>query len=50
LLVNACYWAAGLEAKIPAKSDVALVGDYQPSNFKFNGFQPGVKPQAHELR
>ena len=50
LLVNACYWAVGLEAKIPAKSDVALVGDYQPSNFKFNGFQPGVKPEAHVLK
>src|SRR5581483_192480 len=30
-LVNACYWAVGLEDKIPAKSDVALVGDYQPT-------------------
>src|SRR5947199_7432384 len=26
LLVNACYWAVGLEDRIPAKSDVALVG------------------------
>src|SRR5262245_37541511 len=50
LLVNACYWAAGLEDKIPARSDVALVGDYQPSNFKFNGFKPGVKPAEHELK
>jgi type 1 glutamine amidotransferase len=48
LLVNACYWALGLEDKIPARSDVALVGDYQPSNFKFNGFKPGIKPEAHE--
>jgi hypothetical protein len=44
LLVNACYWAVGLEDKIPAKSDVSIVGDYQPSNFKNNGFKTGVKP------
>jgi type 1 glutamine amidotransferase len=49
LLVNACYWAAGLEDKIAEKSNVELVGDYQPSNFKFNGFKPGVKPEAHQL-
>src|SRR5262245_60555529 len=50
LLVNACYWAAGLEDKIPEKSNVELVGDYQPSNFKFNGFKAGVKPEEHELK
>jgi hypothetical protein len=50
LLVNACYWAAGLEDKIPEKSNVELVGDYQPSNFKFNGFKPGVKPEDHRLQ
>ena len=30
LLVNAAYWAVGLEDKIPAQTDVALVGDYHP--------------------
>lgn len=50
LLVNACYWATGLEDKIPAKSNVALIGDYQPSNFKFGGFKPGVKPEEHALK
>jgi type 1 glutamine amidotransferase len=34
LLVNACYWAVGLEKKIPAKSDVRLVGDYHPTPFQ----------------
>ena len=47
LLVNACYWAVGLEDKIPAKSDVTLVGDYQPSNFKNNGFKKGVRPEDY---
>jgi type 1 glutamine amidotransferase len=50
LLVNACYWAVGLEDKIPERSDVTLVGDYQPSNFKFNGFKRGVKPEEHEMQ
>jgi type 1 glutamine amidotransferase len=50
LLVNACYWAAGLEDKIPDKSHVELVGDYQPSNFSFNGFKKGVKPEEQELK
>lgn len=49
LLVNACYWAVGLEDKIPEKSNVALVGDYQPSNFKFGGAKKGVRPEDHLL-
>jgi hypothetical protein len=44
LLVNACYWALGLEDKIPAKSDVAVVGTYEPRPFGFDTFQKGVKP------
>ncbi len=50
LLVNACFWAAGLEDKIPERSNVELVGDYEPSNFKFDGFKRGVKPADHELK
>ena len=44
LLVNACYWAVGLEDKIPERSDVALVGKYEPSPFRNEGFKKGVKP------
>jgi hypothetical protein len=44
LVVNACYWCAGLEEKIPAKSVVDLVGDYKPLNFGFGKFKKGVKP------
>jgi type 1 glutamine amidotransferase len=50
LIVNACYWAAGLESQIPDKSNVELVGQYQPSPFKFGGFRPGLKPADHELK
>jgi hypothetical protein len=43
LLVNACYWAVGLENKIPERTKVDLVGEYKPSPFKGNGFKKGVK-------
>jgi len=44
MLVNAAYWAVGLEKKIPAKSDVRLVGEYKALPFRTNGFEKGVKP------
>ncbi|HEV8042610.1 MAG TPA: ThuA domain-containing protein [Bryobacteraceae bacterium] len=31
LMVNACYWAMGMEQRISPKSNVDLVGDYAPS-------------------
>lgn len=44
LVVNACYWAVGLEAQIPAKSNVDLVGTYEPHPFGFNKFEKGKRP------
>jgi type 1 glutamine amidotransferase len=44
LLVNACYWAVGLEDKIPQKANVDLVGEYKPTGFKDGGHVKGVKP------
>jgi hypothetical protein len=44
VLVNACYWALGQEARIPAASDVRFVGEYDPSPFGFGRFVPGVRP------
>lgn len=49
LLVNAVYWLVGLEDKIPAKSDVTLVGEFKPSAFKFGGARKGVYPRDHAL-
>jgi len=45
LLVNACYWALGLERQIDAKYGVALVGEYHPHPFGFGGYIKGVKPE-----
>jgi hypothetical protein len=44
LLVNASYWAVGMEDRIPEKSRVDIVGEYRASPFKTNGFTKGVKP------
>jgi hypothetical protein len=44
LLVNACYWAVGLEDKIPEKSKADIVGTFDPRPFKNNGFAPGKTP------
>lgn len=44
LFVNACYWCVGLEDKISAKSDVALVGSYSPRKSDFDGYRRGVTP------
>jgi type 1 glutamine amidotransferase len=38
LMVNACFWAIGLEDKIPAKADVNFVGPSMP-------FKKGMKPE-----
>jgi len=50
LLINACYWAAGMEDKVTDKADVAIVGEYKPLPFKFGGFAKGIKPSDLALR
>ena len=44
LLVNAAYWAVGLEDKIDPESSVGLVGRYDPTPFGFGQFKKGVRP------
>jgi type 1 glutamine amidotransferase len=44
LLVNACYWAVGLENQIPAQSKVDIVGEFHPHPFRGGGFEKGRKP------
>jgi type 1 glutamine amidotransferase len=45
MLVNAVYWALGLEDKMPEKTKVDIVGEYTPSPFRFGGHVKGVKPE-----
>jgi hypothetical protein len=45
LLVNACYWGLKMEDKITPDSKVDIVGEFDPSPFRNNGFKKGLKPQ-----
>jgi hypothetical protein len=42
LVVNATYHL--LDLKVPDKADVAIVGEYKPSAYGFDGFRKGMKP------
>lgn len=44
LLVNASYWLAGLEVKMPDKANVEFVGEYHPLWFGFGKFKHGIRP------
>ena len=44
LLVNACYWCLGMEDRIPARSDVDIVGEYDPNDIGVGKHKRGVKP------
>lgn len=46
LVVNGVFWGTGIA--VPAKADVTLVGDYQPSNYTFNGYKKGTKAADYE--
>ena len=46
LLINGAYWTVGLE--VPARADVSIVGDYEPSNFGFGNFKKGIKPSDQD--
>lgn len=50
LLVNACYWGLGLEDRIPAKTNVEIVGTFKPRPFSFGGYEKGKKPADLELK
>ena len=50
LLVNAVYWAVGLEGIIPPKADVKFVGAYNPHSFLDTVYTAGVKPSDLALK
>lgn len=49
LLVNACYWALGMEDQIPARSKADLVGEYNPNPIGSGGHKQGLKPEDYKL-
>ncbi len=44
MLVNACFWALGLEDAIKPDLDVSFVGPYYPVTFGNSTYRDGVKP------
>jgi type 1 glutamine amidotransferase len=44
MIVNACYWALGMEGRIDEKSNVELLGPYDPGPAGGKGLRKGVKP------
>ncbi len=49
LLVNAAYWSIGIEDQIPARADVAIVGEYTPIDIGFGTHRVGIMPESHVL-
>jgi type 1 glutamine amidotransferase len=43
LLLNACYWAMGLDGRIDQHSNAGLAGMYEPLPFGFGGAAKGMK-------
>ncbi|HIF78102.1 MAG TPA: hypothetical protein EYQ36_10890 [Sulfitobacter sp.] len=43
-IINGVFWCMGLEKNIKPDMDVAFVGPYQPTTFKFGGGAKQVKP------
>ncbi len=50
MLVNACYWALGMEKEVPQSSVVDLVGEFEPTRFGFGRSKKGVMPSEHALK
>lgn len=48
MLVNACFWAIGIEDKIQPDLKVEFVGPYKPNTFRGgNAYAAGIKPSAY---
>ena len=42
MIINSVYW--GLKMDVPAKADVTIDWDYQPTNYGFKGYKKELKP------
>ena len=50
IIVNGAYWALGMEASIPEKSDVDYVDPFTATPFGRNKFRKGLKPKDFSLQ
>lgn len=44
MLLNATFWAMGMESEIKETNDIKFVGPYKPTRFDFDGYKEDVKP------
>lgn len=44
MVINACFWAVGMEKAIKPNNNVDFVGPYQPTKFSFDGYKANVRP------
>ena len=44
MMINAAFWAAGLEEAISPDLAIDFVGPYHPARYAFDGFRIGVRP------
>ena len=47
MLVNACFWALGLEDAIKPDAKIEFVGPFKPNTFNFGGHARGIKPEMY---
>jgi type 1 glutamine amidotransferase len=49
MVINAAYWALGMEKDIPpGGTDVTLVGEYKPTRYGFGEYVKGKKPSDYK--
>lgn len=48
MIVNGVYWAMHMEDQVTEDFNVSIVGDYNPTEFGFNGYVKGKKPVDYE--
>lgn len=44
MMINAAFWAAGMEDSITSDMNIDFVGPYNPVTFAFDGYRLGVRP------
>ena len=49
LLINGCYWCVGIEDRIPVKSKVDFVGEYNPNQIGKGKHKKGLKPADYRI-
>lgn len=48
MIVNATYWAVGLEDQITPDLNIATVGEFNPSDFGFGTYRKGKRPADYQ--